>query len=143
MTEEERREAARRRQAKYRERLRAREERHEQGDHSTCRPDQCEEARALAEAAGDADGDVTRDVTPAPEKSVSHRDPPAGLGERGQRLWDEMDGLKLGPTHVLVLERACRLADRLARLDAAGGRRLAGGWWSSAPGTDGGVVRCG
>lgn len=137
MTEEERREAARQRTARYRERLRLRKEAHDRGDHSQCRTDQCEAAWSAARAAVDldaeglneADGDtgegVTRDVTPAPKNSASHREPPAGLRDRGLRLWREMSGLKLGPTHVLLLERACRLADRLQRLDEL----LEGGDW--------------
>jgi hypothetical protein len=137
MTEEERKEAARRRQAKYRERLKARADAHREGDHSLCRPGQCEAAAAVApevtepagdeleDVDGDAGGGVTRDVTPALKKSVSQWPVPASLGVRGQRLWDEMAALKLGPTHVLVLERACRMADRLARLDSL----LEGGDW--------------
>lgn len=114
MTEEERREAARRRTARYRANKKAREEAHEKGDHSGCRPAECEEVRA---AAGDADADVTGDVTPTSKNSVSHREPPADLGERGRRLWVEMAGLKLGPTHVALLERACRKLDRLELMD--------------------------
>jgi hypothetical protein len=138
VTEEERKEAARRRQAKYRERLAARKELHDSGDHSTCRADQCQVAHEAAESAvvdddveglneprGDAGEGVTRDVTRALKKSVSEWPVPAGLAARGQRLWDEMAALKLGPTHVLVLERACRMADRLALLDSL----LAGGDW--------------
>lgn len=137
MTEGERRQKAAARQAKYRERLKDRAEAHAGGDHSTCRPDQCEVASAARSTAVDLDetglnepdGDVaegvTRDVTRTPKNSASHRDPPADLGSRGQRLWDEMSGLRLGPTHVLLLERACRLADRLHRLDGL----LEGGDW--------------
>lgn len=137
MTEEERKEAARRRQAKYRQRLKARADAHRDGDHSRCRADQCEVAHAAVrvtveaddgepdDTGGDADRGVTRDVTPALKKPVSQWPVPAGLATRGQRLWDEMATLKLGPTHVLVLERACRMADRLAQLDSL----LAGGDW--------------
>lgn len=131
MNEEERRKkAAADRQARYRERR----QKHAAGEHDECLPATCEVARAatvdldgagLNEPDRDVAGGVTRDVTPTPKNSVSHRDPPADLGLRGQRLWDEMAGLKLGPMHVLLLERACRLADRLARLDAL----LEGGEW--------------
>src|SRR5690349_8257965 len=43
----------------------------------------------------------------------------AGLGARGQRLWDEMtaDG-PLPPAHLVLLEEACRIADRLDAMDA-------------------------
>lgn len=144
MTEEERREAARRRQARYRDRLKARAEAHEADDHSLCRPDQCEAARpAVAEPPAGADGDaeegVTRDVTSPPGNPVSHRPPPAGLEERGQRLWDEMAGLTLNPTHVLLLERCCRKADRLEEMDEAKRGR---GWIHlvEVPNTDGVVL---
>lgn len=119
-------------------RLRERRKRHGAGDHKMCLPTSCTVARAAAVdlddaglnepdagGAGDTGGDVTRDVTPTSKNSASHREPPADLGERGTRLWNEMAGLRLGPTHVLLLERACRLADRLARLDAL----LEGGDW--------------
>ena len=119
-------------------RLRERRRRHGQGDHSMCLPTSCEVARAASvdldaaglnepgeHGAGDAAGDVTRDVTPSPKNSGPHREPPAGLGPRGSQLWEEMAGLKLGPTHVLTLERLCRMADRLDRLDEL----LKGGDW--------------
>lgn len=119
-------------------RLRERRKRHGAGDHRMCLPTSCEVARAAAVdlddtglnerdagPVGDAGGDVTRDVTATPKNPVSHRPQPAGLGERGQRLWDEMAGLQLGPTHVLLLERACRKADRLEEMDEA---RRGQGW---------------
>lgn len=116
--------------------MKARAEAHGEGDHSTCRPGQCDVAAASAaardaedlnDAGGDAEEGVTRDVTDTPKNSASQWPPPADLRERGQRLWAEMSGLRLGPTHVLLLERACRLADRLARLDEL----LEGGEWLS------------
>lgn len=43
----------------------------------------------------------------------------ASLGERGQRLWDEMTaGGQLPPAHLVLLEEACRIADRLDVMDA-------------------------
>lgn len=148
MTEEERLEAARRRTARYRERLKARAEAHDAGDHSQCRANQCEDAGAavdldaegLNEPDGDAGEGVTRDVTDTPKNPVSHRPSPAGLGERGRLLWDEMSSLRLGPMHVYLLERACRKADRLARMD----EQLAGREWLDlveVPNTDGAVVQ--
>ncbi|HEV2778833.1 MAG TPA: hypothetical protein VGX25_05475 [Actinophytocola sp.] len=106
-------------------RLRARRKAHAEGDHSLCLPGRCDalsgpvdlDGEGLNEGAGDAGGDVTGDVTPTPENPASHRGPPAGLRERGRRLWDEMAGLQLGPAHVLLLERTCRMGDRLAELD--------------------------
>jgi hypothetical protein len=45
-------------------------------------------------------------------------DPPVGLGDRGLRLWEEsLAGRDLGPTHRVLLEEACRIADRLEALD--------------------------
>lgn len=40
-----------------------------------------------------------------------------GLGERGARLWREMAGDTLSGAALVLLEEACRLADRLDRLD--------------------------
>ncbi|MFI6560386.1 hypothetical protein [Streptomyces sp. NPDC050534] len=41
------------------------------------------------------------------------------LGDRGQRLWDEMTaGGQLPPAHLVLLEEACRIADRLDVMDA-------------------------
>ncbi|HEY9375186.1 hypothetical protein [Streptomyces sp.] len=46
-------------------------------------------------------------------------DAPAGLGERGRRLWIEsMAQWQLIPTHLVLLEEACRISDRLDLLDA-------------------------
>jgi hypothetical protein len=46
-------------------------------------------------------------------------DAPAGLGERGRRLWAESTGQwELIPTHLVLLEEACRISDRLDVLDA-------------------------
>lgn len=43
----------------------------------------------------------------------------AGLGERGQRLWNEMTVAgQLPPGHLVLLEEACRIADRLDAMDA-------------------------
>ena len=44
---------------------------------------------------------------------------PAGLGVRGSRLWAEITDLHdLDPAQTVVLEEACRSADRLDELDA-------------------------
>jgi len=53
-----------------------------------------------------------------PVTHVTGGDPYDGLASRGRRLWREMDGdTRTGADKVLV-EEACRLADRLDRLDA-------------------------
>lgn len=43
---------------------------------------------------------------------------PSGLGARGRRLWREMHDLTaFNPAERVLLEEACRIADRLDRLD--------------------------
>lgn len=43
---------------------------------------------------------------------------PSGLGRRGRRLWREMNGsAQLGPGQLVLLAEACRIVDRLDRLD--------------------------
>lgn len=50
--------------------------------------------------------------------SVSDEVPP-GLGSRGSRLWREMTASgSLTPAHSVLLEEACRLADRLDWLNS-------------------------
>lgn len=41
-----------------------------------------------------------------------------GLGPRGSRLWEAYSGLVDGQKGLVLLEEACRTADRLDRLDA-------------------------
>lgn len=44
---------------------------------------------------------------------------PAGLASRGRRLWREMHEVaEFNPAETVLLEEACRLTDRLDRLDA-------------------------
>lgn len=44
---------------------------------------------------------------------------PPGLGSRGSRLWREMTASgSLTPAHLVLLEEACRLADRLDWLNS-------------------------
>ncbi|MFF9097574.1 hypothetical protein ACF1AX_31185 [Streptomyces sp. NPDC014802] len=44
---------------------------------------------------------------------------PAGLGERGRRMWRESLAIwSLTPAHLVLLEEACRIADRLDLLDS-------------------------
>ena len=46
--------------------------------------------------------------------------PPVGLAARGKRMWtDTLAGTDLGPAHRVLLEEACRMADRLEALDKA------------------------
>lgn len=45
---------------------------------------------------------------------------PTGLAARGRRLWREMHAMaEFNPAERVLLEEACRIADRLERLDTA------------------------
>lgn len=80
--------------------LRARRARlHAKGNHSLCKP-----------------GGSCPDAPPvvAQEQRTSR----GCDGERGARLWQDMDGDKLAPGQRVLLEEACRIADRLDQLDA-------------------------
>ncbi|MFJ4365078.1 hypothetical protein ACIP4S_13095 [Streptomyces chartreusis] len=45
-------------------------------------------------------------------------EPPPGLGERGRRMWTESLAIwSLTPAHLVLLEEACRIADRLDLLN--------------------------
>jgi hypothetical protein len=59
-------------------------------------------------------------LPPEPEVAEQEQEPADGFGPRGARLWRETAAdaeLKLSPAEVVLLEEACRLADRLDRLD--------------------------
>lgn len=73
--------------------------RHLRGDHTLCDPDRRCDARD-------------------PEPPATPQQRADGRGPRGQQLWDDMAGAELGPAHRVLLEEACRIADRLDRLDA-------------------------
>jgi hypothetical protein len=102
--------------------MRARRSRkHRGGNHTECLPARCRDA-----------GNVTRAVT----KSVASSelaaneltpvdDAPHGLQARGCRLWRDLSGGGLAAAQRVLLEEACRIADRLDRLD----RYLAGDDW--------------
>lgn len=156
-TEEERKRRAAARSKRHRDRKKL----HDRGDHSTCLPGAaCKRPAApppgppveasegpvdldgegLNEGDGDAGEGVTRDVTAPSKNQASHRPRPAGLGERGGRLWDDMEGLRLTPHHVFQLERLCRMADRLVVLDELAKGRA----WVEVvpvPNTDGAVLQ--
>lgn len=73
---------------------------HKRGDHTLCPPERhCEAVEAAIEA-----------VIPPPA-------PLDELGPGGQELWDELQE-GLGPAHRRLLREACRIADRLDRIDA-------------------------
>ena len=51
--------------------------------------------------------------------SVAIPKAPAGLGARGRRLWrDSLSQAALTPAHLVILEEACRISDRLDLLDS-------------------------
>lgn len=70
----------------------------------------CRQCRAEALAAEKAAGETS--------SSAPASTPADGFGERGRRLWRDLKGATLPPADRLLLEEACRLADRLDRLDA-------------------------
>ncbi|MFE2469723.1 hypothetical protein [Streptomyces mirabilis] len=50
---------------------------------------------------------------------ISGESVPEGLGERGLRMWRESLAIwSLTPAHLVLLEEACRIADRLELLDS-------------------------
>lgn len=81
---------------------------HKVGDHSLCDPARCEAVT------------VARDVTPVVTRAPSRprtSSPSPRFGSRGERLWQELSPGR-GPAEIVLIEEACRLADRLDRLDA-------------------------
>ncbi|AEA27912.1 hypothetical protein Psed_5785 [Pseudonocardia dioxanivorans CB1190] len=81
---------------------------HRKGIHTLCDPERrCEQLEQLAVT--EAIGSTPR---PAAEIELS--------GDRGRELWEAMDrGAGLSPLHRVLLEEACRMADRLDRLHGA------------------------
>ncbi|MFI7678553.1 hypothetical protein [Actinophytocola sp. NPDC049390] len=83
-----------------------RSRRHKAGDHRLCRSETCD-AAGTPQRDAETDRDDTRDV------------PVTEPGTRGARLWRQMnEGAGLAPPQVVLLEEACRMADRLDQLDA-------------------------
>lgn len=74
---------------------------HGRGDHTLCDPARC-------------DGTVTPAVTTSRSQAA-----PARLGRRGKALWEQLHeaGRTYSAAHRALVEEACRLADRLERLD--------------------------
>jgi hypothetical protein len=84
-------------------RFRDRQKRHKAGDHSLCATSKkCDASTAT--------------VTPDPVTPVTRDEEP--FGPRGARLWSEMNGDKLAGGQRVLLEEACRTADRLDRFNA-------------------------
>lgn len=107
--------------AKAAERAR-RYRRHRQGDHSLCLVGNCS-AVTVDSVTESVMASVTSGL-PVPPSRPSGED--AGLGDRGQRLWDDMTtSWKPSPIHREQLLELCRMADRLEKLD----RQLKGEDW--------------
>lgn len=85
--------------------------RHRRGDHSLCAADRCEAVVHPPPLVTQRDTATAGDVS-AGQSVVTER------GPRGQRLWDELAGDGLPPLQRVLLDEACRMADRLDRLDA-------------------------
>ncbi|MFJ8818198.1 hypothetical protein [Amycolatopsis thermoflava] len=97
-----------RRQERYR--------RHKRGDHGICVPGRCEAVTSPAPAAPATEPDPAA-AAPASEP-VSPQVP--ALGPKGRWLWQEAtkDG-RPAPLQEAMLLEACRIADRLDKLDAS------------------------
>lgn len=81
---------------------------HKAGDHSDCLPERCDAAKASSEA-----------VTVTPNVTTVTRDRDVTYGTRGQKLWDELTaGGEPEPARRVLVQEACRIADRLDELDA-------------------------
>jgi hypothetical protein len=79
---------------------------HKAGDHSGCDPARC-----------DGTGVTVSRVTDAPRNADGPRVP--RLGRRGRWLWGELaEKANPAPSERVLIEEACRLVDRLDRLDA-------------------------
>ncbi|MGL5909639.1 MAG: hypothetical protein ACRCZP_06535 [Phycicoccus sp.] len=75
---------------------------HVKGDHSLCRPERCPNAGQAPEPVLDELGGR----------------PAGSRGPRGEQLWRDLLDAHLNSPQRAMLEEACRIADRLDRLDA-------------------------
>lgn len=90
---------------------------HKDGDHSLCKPSRC--------PAVEAAGHPHHSVTPEPPRFIVSG-AEADLGDRGKALWAAVcAGWQPTPLHRELLLEACRVVDRLDRLD----RQLRGEDW--------------
>jgi hypothetical protein len=97
--------------------------RHKRGDHSLCDPARrCE----LIEQAELMDAVAVRETLAAPVE-----------GSRGEMLRSLLSEPSLGPLHLVLVEEAARIADRLDRLDLSLNRK---GEWLRVERDDGGDV---
>lgn len=73
---------------------------HRKDDHSLCLATSCD--------AGNATAVASATVAVAP---------PVGLGARGTAMWSDLVTASTGPAERVLIAEACRIADRLERLD--------------------------
>lgn len=85
------------RQRRYRQHLK--------GDHALCDPERGCEVAAPPPTAAVVESTASPVIVPRTDR-----------GPRGQQLWDDLSG-SLPPAPKLMLDEACRIADRLDRLD--------------------------
>ena len=100
---------------------------HKADDHALCDPKRCPDAPGAT---------VTDDVTPAVTRDSGA---PRWFRAGGRQLWDELSGDSLSGARRVLLEQACRIVDRLDRLDAIlNGRDRA--WLTLETGDDGEIT---
>lgn len=83
---------------------------HKAGNHSLCDPKRCD-GRSGTPVTGVTKRDVTQTVT---EQAL---DAASQFGWRGRKLWDELNDGTRGPGEIVLIEEACRISDRLEKLD--------------------------
>lgn len=108
--------------------------RHKLGDHTLCDPERGCDRSAQVEP--------PRPAVPEPLEKSKRYLPPEGYehvrGPRGARLWEALSGqLAKQPVQLVLLDEACRMLDRLDRLDYVLADRSA---WFTTETDDGGRV---
>jgi hypothetical protein len=101
---------------------------HRRGDHRQCLATTCPDAAQTAPPV--TAGDLQRGPDPDP---IDHE---PTRGRRGAKLWAAWSD-DLPPGHLILLDEACRMADRLDRLDELLGQRKS---WARFETDDGGRV---
>lgn len=92
---------------------------HKADDHRFCDPLRCAQAAAATAPAVTSSAVTDPAVTAAPAVTPTVTPSPPVLDTRGRRLWQQtLAQGPLTPGEVVLLEEACRLADRCDRLDA-------------------------
>lgn len=91
--------------------------RHSKGDHTLCDPKRCSPDQAPNPTAAPSPREQLPAAPPVTQRDCGESRE-AQLGPRGHELWSQMHDAGLGPAHRVLLYEACRIADRLDRLDA-------------------------